>query len=187
MRPARVWYVAYGSNMSKARFSRYLTGGITEAGARDSTPPKSSEWARAPLRLSFAKESQRWDGGGVAFVDDDPQGDTIVRAWDISAEQFEDVFAQENRVDVGGALDWGDLTSGSLEVGSGWYRRVQQVDLGVATAAQPAVTFTWSTPTPQTVPNTDYLAVMRSGLTENVSLDPITIDDYLARHTMIGR
>jgi hypothetical protein len=186
MRPARVWYVAYGSNVSTARFMRYVNGGETEPGCRDATPPRSSTWASASLRLSFSMQSQRWNGGGVAFVNDDSGGQTIVRAWDISGEQFEDVFSQENRLEIGGHFDWTALARGPVERGSGWYRRAQHVELDFASADQPAVTFTWSTPSPFNTPHVDYVATMRSGLAENHSLPAADIDAYLDRHLATG-
>ncbi|QBJ98677.1 hypothetical protein ERC79_11810 [Rhodococcus sp. ABRD24] len=96
----QVWYVGYGSNMSRARLDCYLRGGRpagserTYAGARDPTAPRS----RAAIRLSgtvfFAGESFVW-GGGRAFYDPDLPGVTAACAYLVTAEQFDDIHAQE--------------------------------------------------------------------------------------------
>lgn len=185
MKPERVWYVAYGSNLDGDRFQRYLSGGETEPGARDPSRPRSSAWAAAPLRLCFARESVRWNGGGVAFVDPDRDSEAIVRLWDISADQFEDVFAQENRLAVPTALDWTSmLGSEDLTVGNGWYCRLLRLDLGPASAQQPALTFTWSDASEHRAPHADYLATIRSGLAEHPDLSPTKIDRYLTEATI---
>ncbi|NNE72512.1 MAG: histone deacetylase [Acidimicrobiales bacterium] len=182
MRPERVWYLAYGSNVDRSRFMRYLAGGVTEPGARDAAPPRQHRWVRAPLRLTFARESVRWEGGGVAFVHSDPAGDAIVRAWDISSAQFEDVFAQENRLPVGTALDWSALRAGSIDHGGGWYRRVLRVPLGFAADRQPALTFTWHRPRPSRTPHPSYVATIRDGLRQHPQLDDAAVDQYLGRN-----
>jgi len=178
MRPDRVWYLAYGSNVSETRFHRYLRGGPTESGARDTSSPRRSHWTTAPLRLSFANQSPRWHGCGVAFVDPDPVGTAIVRAWDITGEQFEDVFAQENRADVGATLDWKALAFGPIEAGRGWYRRVLPVEVPIGDG-QPALTFTWAAPLPPNQPHPDYVETMRAGFSEHPDLDSVQIDAYL--------
>jgi hypothetical protein len=182
MRPERVWYLAYGSNVNRARFMRYLAGGETEPGARDASPPARHVWGVVPMRLTFSKESVRWDGGGVAFVDPNQAGQTIVRAWDITADQFEDVFAQENRLDVGTTLDWQAIGTGAYTVGAGWYQRLLPVPLDFASPAQPAVTFTWSSASAYRPPDRRYVETIRSGLGEHDSLDAADVDDYLERH-----
>lgn len=180
MFPERVWYVAYGSNVNEARFLRYLNGDADHVGARDTTPPQGNHWAIAPLRLRFAGVSQRWDGGGVAFVDPDPAGAAHVRAWDITCEQFEDVFAQENRREIGSDFDWETALAGGT-VGESWYRRVLPVDLPFASADQPALTFTWATPLPANPPHNSYASTIATGLSTNPALSPTEIANYLAR------
>ncbi|RVW02093.1 hypothetical protein EGT50_11795 [Rhodococcus xishaensis] len=96
----QVWYVSYGSNMSRARLECYLRGGRPVGGswaypgARDPRGPS----ARIPLRLPgtvyFAGESRVW-GGGRAFYDPDLPGDTAACAYLVSVEQFDDIHAQE--------------------------------------------------------------------------------------------
>jgi len=178
MAPERVWYVAYGSNINESRFLRYLEGDDNHVGARDATHPIDARFAVAPLRLRFAGESKRW-GGGVCFVNPDPAGTAYVRAWNITAEQFEDVFAQENGRPVGESFPWETAMAAAAVIGSRWYARVLHVDLPFATAEQPALTFTWTTPLPLNQPAPAYRETVAAGLSEHPDLTPAMIDTYL--------
>jgi hypothetical protein len=100
-REGDVWYVSYGSNMSEARLTAYLEGGVppggdaANPGAQDSTPPRRSVPVDLPGALYFAGDSPQWHGG-VAFYDHDADGGpTAARAYLITAHQFADIAAQE--------------------------------------------------------------------------------------------
>jgi hypothetical protein len=186
MRPERVWYLAYGSNVNEGRFLRYLLGDDDHRGARDTAVPLRNEWVLAPLRLTFAKESVRWNGGGVAFVDPDPAGATWVRAWDITAEQFEDLFAQENRLPADSVLDWARVAAGPHDVGTGWYRRVLPLGDALGRDDQPVLTFTWHEPSAFTTPNDAYADTIAAGLADNPALSPADIAAYLSRLRTYG-
>src|SRR5918993_1141915 len=71
----RLWYVAYGSNLSLDRFRVYLRGGLRFVGV-------SSVW-----------------GGGMAVYDAGAAGQIAARAYLITAEQFVDILAQEMRLE----------------------------------------------------------------------------------------
>src|SRR5215210_6185847 len=79
-----VWYVAYGSNLSRERFRAYLEGGRPAgsqrhySGGRDTTPPHQSRVLRLGGRLVFAGISTVW-GGGLAFLDPDGEGEVVAR------------------------------------------------------------------------------------------------------------
>ena len=176
-KPLRVWYVAYGSNVNEQRFLRYLEGDSDHVGARDATAPRRSRWATVPLQLRFAGESQRW-GGGVCFVDPDPDATAYVRAWDITAEQFEDVFAQENRRAIGEPFDWPAAMAGTTAIGASWYSQILPVDLPSVTASQPALTFTWTTRFPLNAPAPAYRDTISQGLADHPDLSPARIDAY---------
>lgn len=176
--PSRVWYVAYGSNIDRTRFLRYLTGDADHTGARDATPPVEDRYATAPLRLRFAGESSRW-GGGVCFVDPDPDATVYVRAWDITAEQFEDVFAQENRGEIGTPLPWDAMAHGPTEVGGRWYGLVVPVDLPFASPGHPAYTFTWTTQFHRNPPSPAYRETIERGLANHPDLSPASLGRYL--------
>ncbi|MDH3754845.1 MAG: histone deacetylase [Acidimicrobiia bacterium] len=127
---ADVWYVAYGSNLWSRRLACYLAGGTAPGstranrGARDPKPPKDHVAFDITGRVVFAQRSSTWvddtaAGSGVAFVDVEARGVTPARAWRVTAEQFDDVFAQEN----GGTAD------GAARAHSGgWYGRVIRLD-----------------------------------------------------------
>jgi hypothetical protein len=115
-RPARhlqltdlVWYAAYGSNTDAERFACYLAGGtppggaFRNPGARDPSPPRDDRPHVLDLPLRFAGRTRGWLGGGAAFVDPVPVPGTrtLARAWLVTREQLDDVFAQEG--------DWYDL------------------------------------------------------------------------------
>ncbi len=59
-REGDVWYVSYGSNMSGARLTAYLEGGVppggtrANPGARDDSPPRRSVPVDLPGALYFA-------------------------------------------------------------------------------------------------------------------------------------
>lgn len=100
-----MWYAAYGSNLSRERFMRYLLGGVArgarnpQRGARDATPPRAIVPIRIPHAMYFARTGTTWPGG-TAFLEPrrDPRHTTYGRAYLISTEQFEDVFCQENDI-----------------------------------------------------------------------------------------
>jgi len=177
-KPDRVWYVAYGSNVDRTRFLRYLQGNGDHAGARDATPPAEGRFATASLQLRFAGESQRW-GGGVCFVNPDPTATAYVRAWDITAAQFEDVFAQENRGVVGTPLPWEAMVRGQTEAGGRWYGLVVPVDLPFASDEHPAYTFTWTTRFDHNPPSPAYRQTIERGLADHPDLGPADLANYL--------
>ena len=171
----RVWYVAYGSNLSLDRFRCYLSGGRPAqsrreyTGCRDPSDPLQAVGLFVPGRLVFAEESAVW-GGGMAFYDGGATGLTACRAYVISFEQFADVTAQEMRRPSGGkfaqglAKLLGDLES-ARTLGPGLYETV--VPLGVLEGAQ-MLTVTHGDvgsldPTP---PSVAYLSRIAAGLRE---------------------
>jgi hypothetical protein len=96
----RIWYVAYGSNMSAARLACYLEGGcppggrIVHKGARDRSAPLRTLPVTLPGSIFFAGESKTW-GGGRAYYDPLLDGPTPARAYLVTREQFEDIREQE--------------------------------------------------------------------------------------------
>ena len=178
LKPPRVWYVAYGSNVNEQRFLRYLVGDSDHVGARDATSPRRNKWTTAPLQLRFAGESQRW-GGGVCFVDPDPDAIAYVRAWDITAEQFEDVFAQENRRAIGEPFDWSAAIAGAVVPGASWYAQILPVALPSVAEDQPALTFTWTTRFPLNTPAPAYRDTISAGLADHPDLSPAQVEAYL--------
>ena len=173
------WYVAYGSNLSSARFGRYL------AGCRDTAPPWRWAPVEVPHRLLFARTTERWGGGGVAFLDPEPSPGalTLGRAWLVTLEQFADVLAQECGLPVGSvavpALDGGCVVA----YPGHWYGCV--VPLG-SREGWPMVTFTdeLAGGLVFSAPGAAYRAVVTEGLIETHALTPAEADAYIARHSL---
>jgi len=174
---AFTWYVAYGSNLSAVRFRRYLD--------RCRDPAEPWRWAavEVPHRLLFARESNHWGGGGVAFLDPAPTpgAGTRGRAWLLTRAQFADVLAQECGLAVG-SVEVPVLDTAFLVLHPGhWYGCV--VPLG-RRQGWPMVTFTDEAaadlvPGP---PGAAYRAVVAEGLAETHGLSPAEADAYITRH-----
>lgn len=186
--PDLVWYVAYGSNVSATRFRTYIEGGFPPGrstphrGARDSTLWQRDSPVRIPHQLFFSGQSITWDGGGVAFVE--PSASEVVtfgRAYLLTAEQFQDVLAQESGREVGTEIDLAEaIEPGHRVVGSGKYDRV--VALGPMDGLP---MFTFTTPDdvgsmPRTKPSPSYLETITAGLIESHGLTRHEIEAYLS-------
>jgi gamma-glutamylcyclotransferase (GGCT)/AIG2-like uncharacterized protein YtfP len=174
------WYVGYGSNLSAARFRRYLDG------CRDRSEP----WRWAPVevrhRLLFARQSTRWGGGGVAFLDPspDPAERTLGRGWLLTWEQLADVQAQECRLAPGSVevpvVD--QEAEPVVTVPDRWYGCL--LPLGQLDG-WPMVTVTdaGAAALPPNPPGPAYRAVIARGLVETHGLTTAEADAYLARHS----
>ena len=176
MSTARVWYVSYGSNMSRSRLDCYLVGGRppgarrTYPGARDHAPPVADAAVELPGRLYFAGESSVW-GGGVAFYDHDAPGPTPARAYLITIDQFVDVAAQEmhrhpSADDPLAHVLAEGLPDGRHVAGPGRYETLIMVG---TREGLPMLTFTaphGSVEVTHTPPRPNYLAMLADGLRE---------------------
>jgi gamma-glutamylcyclotransferase (GGCT)/AIG2-like uncharacterized protein YtfP len=176
---AFAWYVAYGSNLSSSRFDRYL------AGCRDPSPPWRWAPVEVPHRLLFARTSETWGGGGVAFLDPEPSpgAGTRGRAWLVTLDQFADVLAQECGLPVG-RVEVPALDGGCVVAYPGhWYGCV--VPLGHR-EGWPMVTFTDEAASALVLspPGDAYRAVVAEGLVEAHGLTPAEADAYIARHSV---
>jgi hypothetical protein len=106
--PYFIWYAAYGSNLSEARFLCYIYGGKPDGstsaneGCREKLLPVAKESLTIEGKLYFAKDSSSWGEGGVAFIDPESPGKTLGRIYKIRYNQFLDIFAQENDQKPGG-------------------------------------------------------------------------------------
>lgn len=178
---AHVWYVSYGSNLSRHRFERYLRGGTPRGGrrrypgARDRRPPSADRPFTLPYRLHFGGRSRTW-GGGMAFVDPQRQGHVLARAYRITAEQFADIHAQEN----GGAVDATDLSlvgdGQQVLAGRGNYPLI--VRCGTL-GGLPAFTFTADRMPARNPPRPSYVRTIAAGLAESHRMSPTAIAHYL--------
>lgn len=164
-----LWYVSYGSNLSAARFGCYLHGGTPDGGrrrmvgCRDGRPARAWRAVEVEHALHFGGPSPTW-GGGPAFLDTTRSGRVLARAWLIARQQFDDLVAQENHLDVGTVtVDDDVLANGGVAIAGGSYGRLVRLpDI----EAVPAVTFTYlQRPAPR-APAPAYLALLRRGLAE---------------------
>jgi hypothetical protein len=180
-----IWYVAYGSNLSRERFCYYLHGGRPDGidrdypGCRDTTDPMDSFGLLISGGVYFAGRSSGW-GGGMAFYDPEVPGEVAARAYLITAQQFVDVLAQETRRSPGIALDLSPAFRGDrYSNGVGGYSILVRVGCrdGV-----PLVTFTRDRRGASTLvaPTALYLEAMATGLREAHGWSPTQIDRYLS-------
>lgn len=190
MSASEVWYVSYGSNMSRARLGCYIRGGrppgasVTYAGARDRTMPVEDAAVDLPGSLYFAGESTVW-GGGTAFYDHDVPGPTPARAYRMTVEQFVDVAAQEmhrlpHPEDPLHDLLHGGLPDGRHQAGPGVYETLIEVgwrdDLPMLTFTAPHGLDS----VPHTRPEPAYLAMLAEGLRDAHGWDDLRIESYFA-------
>ncbi len=174
-----VWYVGYGSNLSSERFAHYI------ARCRDTTAPRRWAGVEIPHRLIFARESVRWRGGGVAFLDpDSAEGErTLARAWLVTWEQFSDVLAQECGLPVGSIEAPEELDAAFMSRPGHWYGCVVHVgDL----EGWPMVTFTDEAAGGLELrpPGPRYRDEILKGLAETHGLSEDEAAAYMARHSV---
>ncbi len=185
---ALLWYVSYGSNMSRERFGCYLAGGTppggrrANPGARDATPPRDDAGVMLPGTTYFAGDSPQW-GGGVAFYDHAAPGSTAARAYLITAEQLADVAAQEMYLPPGDdtvvEVTARPLDGGRHSFGDGHYETLVHVgdheDRPMLTLTAPHTVDAVL----HTVPSHAYLATMATGLREAHGWDEERAQAYL--------
>lgn len=161
-----VWYASYGSNILKERFMCYIQGGYCHynkrfyKGCSDKSAPLEDRPIEIPYGLYFGNESSAWEGGGVAFIDPQPNTGkkTLGRMYLITEEQFDEVHQQEGN-------------------GANWYGEV--LELGTADGYK-IKTFTCKERRPANRPSGEYHLVLSRGLKETYpDMDDEMIDNYL--------
>jgi hypothetical protein len=181
----RIWYIAYGSNLSRERFCYYLRGGRPDGaerdypGCRDTSDELESFGLLITGGLYFAGRSSGWRGG-MAFYDPEAPGEVAARAYLITAEQFVDVLAQETLRSPGMALDLTPAFRGDrYSNGVGGYSILVRVG---CRRGVPLVTFTRDRRSASTLvaPTVLYLAAMATGLREAHGWSLTQIDRYLS-------
>ncbi|MRX43998.1 histone deacetylase [Agromyces kandeliae] len=183
----RVWYVAYGSNLSSERFRCYVAGGRPEGGARtyvgcrDRTEPVADAPVDLPGAVYFGGRSRVW-GGGMATYDPHARGSVAGRAYLLTVGQLADVVAQETRTPIEGALDLGRMhpSTGRLHLGPGRYRTLVRVG---ARRGLPLVTLAGDAAHDIAAPSAAYLRTMAAGLRESRGWPPSIVGRYLAALT----
>ena len=175
-----VWYAAFGSNLSLARLTCYLTGGVPAGtdreyeGCRDPTPPRDIRSITLRGSVMFSGESSVW-GGGTAFYRPGGAGVVHARAYLLTLEQLGDLIAQETRHPVGPALVLAE--DGPTRHGlSNTYDVV--LDLG-ALEGHRLLTLSSSRDRPVRSPSTAYVRTLLDGLAEGFAMDPEDRITYL--------
>lgn len=181
----RLWYVAYGSNLSLQRFLVYLHGGTPSGGtrlypgARDSRGPVQDVSLLIPGGLRFVGVSSVW-GGGMAIYDAAAGGEVAARAYLITAEQFVDVLAQEMRLEPDLDVNLSEVReTGWHSLGPGRYQTLSH--LGDRDEL-PMLTFTSADVDhhPLNAPTEGYLRTIAIGLQESHGWEGAAIARYLA-------
>ena len=164
-----LWYVSYGSNLFADRFTCYIAGGRapggrwTNPGARDGTPPTGDRRVDLDHALVFGGPSHTWHGG-PAFLDLVTPGHSVGRGWRITADQFADLVAQENKLDPGAVTISEDLLrEGGVVLPGARYGRLVPLD---PIDGEPAVTFTYIERPTERAPDPRYLELLQAGLEE---------------------
>jgi hypothetical protein len=168
----RLWYVAYGTNLSIARLRCYLRGGrfpeVTRQyrGCRDRTDPAATFGLRVPGGIYFTGHSSVWEGG-MAVYDAEHPGWIAARAYLLTASQFGDVLAQEMRQQPGAEVDLTPVhRHGRHTYGPGRYQTLIRVG---SQSSLPMLTFTSGQHASRTfsAPTAAYLRTMAVGLRES--------------------
>lgn len=168
-----VWYASYGSNILEERFNCYIEGSKykhnskSEYGCINKSLPIDSRSYIFNIGLSFAFNSYKWNGGGVAFLDKNLSNKkTFAKIYKITKEQFTHIFMQENGLNPHKDELMVDFTSlskdKSLIVSDSWYGLILEVDeidgLPVYTFTNPNVLNEYNCPSPE------YLQTIISGI-----------------------
>ncbi|WP_216828651.1 hypothetical protein [Alkalihalobacterium elongatum] len=181
-----VWYASYGSNLSKDRFLCYIRGGKPEGsnkeeiGCRDDTLPQKEASHIIHYPMYFAKNADRWQKQGVAFIGltKDQDQRTYSRKYLITEEQFFDVVKQENNgIELEINLD--EVKKETYKtLRDSWYGTILYVG---EEDGYPIFTFTadWDLDVPFQKPSEPYLSMIIEGLKKHVKLDDANIVEYL--------
>jgi hypothetical protein len=181
----RLWYVAYGTNLSIARLRCYLRGGrLPEVarqyqGCRDQSDPAATFALRLPGGIYFTGRSSVWDGG-MAVYDTEHPGWVAARAYLLTASQFGDVLAQEMRQPPGTDVDLTPVhRAGRHTYGPGRYQTLLRVG---SRYGLPMLTFTSVDHARRTLsaPTAAYLRTMAIGLRESHRWSDSSIGAHLA-------
>jgi len=161
----KIIYAVYGSNLLKERFLVYIKGGDYKgrnySGCKDKTDPIDRGWMFIPYRLYFAKKSPRWENKGVAFISCEEETDkkyhTVARLWEITEEQFNDIWQEE---------------------GKGWYHK--KLYLGTKDGMEIyTITGCWAHEV--NPPSENYLSIIKRGLKETTNWENERIEGYLKK------
>jgi hypothetical protein len=182
MDQSRVWYAAYGSNLSRERFDVYIRGGVPEGsthaypGCRDRSPPAADRPWECDFELRFGGRSKTW-GGGVALIAHPGTAPAKLRLYLVTLEQLADVVAQENWLEPGAVDLNGVVFEPRHVIGPDHVYRVV-LSLGELDA-RPVLTVTQDATVATAAPSVPYLRHVAQGLREAHRCTDEEIADYL--------
>ena len=159
-----VWYAAYGSNLSEARFNCYIKGGSFYGrdyeGCSDKTMWQEDEIRRFPGKLYFGNCSGRWNNKGVAFFDESAAGTTIMRLYKVT---------------------WGQLLGIQKQEGNGpnWYGK--RVCLGYHEDGNPIYTLTSEVKQVEREPDQAYVELIQNALIHECDCPEKVAKEYVNR------
>lgn len=138
-----------------------------------------------PRRLAFGGAAERWSGGGVAFLETEVgEFETALRLYDVTLEQFEDVFRQESGLDEVVSFELDRLiTDGLLDLTDRWYGRI--LYLGEHDGS-PILSFTAAEIPAVRAPHTSYLQTIVRGLESQVDEHGFPFADRSAVRSYLG-
>jgi hypothetical protein len=178
-----VWYIAYGSNMSAARFNCYISGGRPRGGRRIYVGCRDKSWPQRDVALhlagglAFAGESKVW-GGGIAFYRPTADGELAARAYLVTFGQLSDVVAQETWRPVESDLTLGGGGGRHWPLPSRTYSTLLHVG---DRDGVPMMTITCLLDLESTTPSAAYLRTMLDGLDETFGWTADERVEYLLR------
>ena len=161
-----VWYACYGTNMSEERLTYYIRGGVYPVnGVRYRPCTDTSLWKKTtvgsyPGRMYFSNHSPSWEHQGVAFYDRNGEGETVMKLYLITWEQFLEIQEKEGS-------------------GRNWYGMIEQLDEfdGI-----PVLTMTsWEPHRNDVRPVSKYLDVIRKALVLECGMTEEGAEQYLDR------
>ncbi|MCF8253862.1 MAG: hypothetical protein K9H61_04390 [Bacteroidia bacterium] len=191
-----VWYLSYGSNLSFERFLCYIKGGRPTGATRilkgcsDQTIPLDIQEIFICYPLYFAKKSRNWQNGGVAFISNklSDKCDTLAKIYQISKEQFIEIFKQETNFDADVNIDFeAAKKTGNFVINeNSWYGKIiyfgEQEGLSI-------YSFTNANDIQElNKPSDEYLSTIIKGIKETfIGIENVEIVEYLLKSGGIGR
>jgi len=165
MENKKVIYAAYGSNILKERFLIYIYGGFYRGknykGCNEKTDPISIGYVYVPYKLYFAKNSETWDNGGIAFLSKNEEKNSyyhsIVRLWEITENQFNKIWEQEGINLYKLLLKLGEINNKKI------------------------LTFTGDYENEKNKPSESYIKVIKKGIKEITGWKDIEINKYISK------
>lgn len=178
-----VWYLSYGSNLSKRRFLTYILGGKPEGsskyepGSKDKTLPLKEKNTIINYELYFSEHSKKWDNLGVGFIgtEKNPEFKTYAKMYLITKEQFEDIVKQENSINKEININYPEENQISL-ISEGWYSAILCTGI-----YDNHYIYTFTSPEkPQyyVKPSEKYLKTIATGIIENTGTNAENLTDY---------